>query len=69
MTPQERSIVLTYALVQNALEILKYAFWMSIDCDREAIIAIAKAKRITEEAKDMLCQKVEAATDWEASHD
>lgn len=65
MTPQEISLVFVYALVQNAQEILEYAVGMSRNCDREAIIAIAKAKQMTEEAKDLLWQKVETATDWE----
>lgn len=65
MTLQERSKVFTYALVQNALEILEYAFGMSHSCDREAIIAIGKAKQATEEAKNLLWRKVEDATDWE----
>lgn len=64
MTPQERSTVFVYALVQNAQEILAYAFEMSIDCDEEAIVAIAKAKQKTEDAANLLWQKVEAATDW-----
>lgn len=65
MTPQERSMVFSYALVQNAKEILEYALGMSHNCDKEAIIAIAKAKQQTEEAVNLLWQKVEAATDWE----
>ena len=65
MTLQERSTVFSYALVQNALEILEYAFGMSHNCDRENIIAIAKAKQATEEAKNLLWRKVEDATDWE----